>query len=467
MMNRLLILLLLIGSVTFGQTPATPWAEGHGQFTTGGRGHGLFFVTNTSNSGAGSFRQALADAASAGGGNIIFRTGGTITISSDLSISGNNITIWGESAPGGGIAVYGRGTIVTGQNFIMTNLRFRAGDPANELGLDSFGIYNTSGSATKENYFIDHCSFSWASDENFSIATGVGGVTAISEVTVQNSIISESFDSRNVLLWGRNITDISFLNNYMANTQQRNIACTSINNSFEQINNFIYGYYIGVELVNKNVIDVVNNVFEEGYTTALSYSIGYATCSSSNCPPSGDTSFTGSALYHTGNTKNGSSITTTSNINPYITGSRNVSSGYSPRPTNEVKAYVLANAGARAWVDNVDALDAHVLADGANGSTGSWPSNESQTTGLPSLSAGTPYTDSDNDGMADSWEIANFGDLSKTYNGTDLGGGYTNLEYFMFSLSGWYPDGPDPDPGSDTNYRHKQKKAAATNILNW
>lgn len=29
------------------QTKAMPWAEGRGQFTTEGRGHGVFFVTNT------------------------------------------------------------------------------------------------------------------------------------------------------------------------------------------------------------------------------------------------------------------------------------------------------------------------------------------------------------------------------------------------------------------------------------
>lgn len=46
-------------------------------------------------------------------------------------------------------------------------------------------------------------------------------------------------------------------------------------------------------------------------------------------------------------------------------------------------------------------------------------------------SGGTACTDSDNDGMSDSWEIANFGNLSQTNNEDYNNDGYTNLEEFI------------------------------------
>jgi pectate lyase len=113
-------------------------AVGHGKVATGGRGQSVVFVTNTNDSGSGSLREAVA------GSNryIVFTVGGTITLSTDLFISGDNITIAGETAPGDGIAVYGDETVVTGDNVVIRHMRFRNGDASSSE--DSFRLLGSS-----------------------------------------------------------------------------------------------------------------------------------------------------------------------------------------------------------------------------------------------------------------------------------------------------------------------------------
>src|SRR5690554_5500108 len=89
-------------TITLLEEKAFPTAEGHGRYTTGGREGTIYQVTNLNNSGPGSLRDALSE----GNRIIIFRVGGIINISSILYFRGDNITIAGETAPGG-IAVYG------------------------------------------------------------------------------------------------------------------------------------------------------------------------------------------------------------------------------------------------------------------------------------------------------------------------------------------------------------------------
>jgi pectate lyase len=61
----------------------------------------------------------------------------------------------------------------------------------------------------------------------------------------------------------------------------------------------------------------------------------------------------------------------------------------------------------------------------------------SEVGGWPELATGTPYTDSDHDGMADDWETANGLNPNDASDRNDIGnGGYTNLELFINGLVG-------------------------------
>src|SRR5215210_7893652 len=81
---------------------AFPGAEGFGKYTTGGRGGKVYVVTNLNDKGAGSFREGVSGKSSPR--IVVFAVAGTIHLESPVSIK-SNVTIAGQSAPGGGICL--------------------------------------------------------------------------------------------------------------------------------------------------------------------------------------------------------------------------------------------------------------------------------------------------------------------------------------------------------------------------
>jgi hypothetical protein len=158
---RLLFLLvaLLASAAAPAQAPPAGWAR-----TDGGRGGALVRVTNLNADGDGSLKAALAIR---GRRVIVFEVGGVIDLGlSTLTIDQPHVTIAGQTAPSPGITLIRGGIDIKTHDVIVQHIRIRTGvsGQAPRSGWEADGI-STVGA---RDVIVDHCSISWALDENLS-----------------------------------------------------------------------------------------------------------------------------------------------------------------------------------------------------------------------------------------------------------------------------------------------------------
>jgi pectate lyase len=106
---------------------------------------------------------------------------GNIELTAKIDIQNPYITIDGSTAPNGGICLKGYGMQLNTTNVIIRHLRIRPGTNASPDSNDSIDM-----TPNCQRILIDHCSISWAQDENMSIYA--------QDVTIQWCIISEGLD---------------------------------------------------------------------------------------------------------------------------------------------------------------------------------------------------------------------------------------------------------------------------------
>ena len=185
MKTAVLLIALVLESVW--TLPAFPGAEGWGSQNIGGRGGKVYIVTNTNNNGPGSFSAALT---APGARYIVFRVSGVITITTipELVKNNSNITIAGQTSPGGitlKCASSGEGPFFTYQsNFhdmILRFVRFRS-----RASTDHALMLNAA-----HNFIIDHCDFSGGSDECLDICSSDS--FTLSWNTIANSSAGQTY----------------------------------------------------------------------------------------------------------------------------------------------------------------------------------------------------------------------------------------------------------------------------------
>src|SRR2546425_7360926 len=81
---------------------AFPTAQGFAAHVSGGRGGGVYHVTNLDDDGPGSLRDAVSQPKR----TVVFDVGGYIRLKSILSVS-SDITLAGQTAPGEGVGTLG------------------------------------------------------------------------------------------------------------------------------------------------------------------------------------------------------------------------------------------------------------------------------------------------------------------------------------------------------------------------
>ena len=144
-----------------------------------GAGGNVYHVTNLNDSGAGSFRDAVGTA----GRTVVFDVGGYITLSTEAAVK-SNITIAGQTAPGGGIAIRGAEVTFGSQsNIICRFVRFRPGGDSNNTD-NGLSLYQA------KNVIVDHVSIEFAKWNNIDATSGDWQNKPVNNITVQNSIIA-------------------------------------------------------------------------------------------------------------------------------------------------------------------------------------------------------------------------------------------------------------------------------------
>ena len=187
-------------------------AEGCGKYTVGGRGGKEYVVTSLADDGSeGTLRHAVE---AEGPRTVTFAVSGDIHLTAPLNIRNPYLSILGETAPGEGITLRDHNVFITADQVIIRYLRVRLGTKYG-VEADAMGARHCS------NVIIDHCSISWATDENASFYN-------FRDATVQWCIISEALNSSvhhkgqhgyGGIWGGRNV---SFHHNLFAHNSSRN-----------------------------------------------------------------------------------------------------------------------------------------------------------------------------------------------------------------------------------------------------
>jgi hypothetical protein len=393
-----------VGSGPTGSALAFPEAQGFGQHATGGRTGKVYHVTTLNDSGAGSFRDAVSQANRI----VVFDVGGYISLKSAVSVS-SNITIAGQTAPGGGIGFQGGEVgFASSSNIICRYLRVRPGSDTSSSTDDALSLYRA------HNVIIDHSSFEFAPWNNIDGVSDDWQNHPATDITFQDSLIADPTGQQ----FGAHTESVSsqwsWYRNAFANSHNRN-PLAKVDTVF--VNNVLYNDSAGYTTHTSTTFrhDIVNNYFIFGPASTGTDNTWYQIDKNQS-------------IYYAGNLKD-------SNLNGSLDGASTTPYWYqgtgtvlsapwstvSSTPYTAPSAYriVVSQAGALPR-DPVDALVVSQMrtlgkgttGTGANtaGPGGSLYTSQAETglanNGYGAIAGGTRPADADDDGMPDFWEKA-------------------------------------------------------------
>jgi hypothetical protein len=225
--------------------PTSPTAgtyQGFGADTLGGDGQPIFRVTNLSDSGPGTLRDALSQ----GNRYIVFDVAGEILLDSKLPVRGAFVTIDGFSAPSPGITVRNYGISIDGNrgnhDIIVRGIRIReAGNSSDGQATDGMHVVHGA-----YNVVIDHVSIYGSEDGNLDIGTGAR------DVTVSWSIFIKPAGTEKNMLIKYDPGRVTLHHNIFADAEQRNpqvridnAGTRATDTTLDMRNNIVWNWGIG------------------------------------------------------------------------------------------------------------------------------------------------------------------------------------------------------------------------------
>jgi len=414
-----------------GPALAFPQAEGFAKKVTGGRNGTVYHVTNLNDSGTGSFR----DAVSASNRIVVFDVGGYVQLVTAVS-GKSNLTIAGQSAPGGGIGFQGGEISFASQsNVIMRHVRIRPGSDTASTNDDALSLYRA------HDVIIDHTSLEFAPWDVIDGVSDDWQNYPVTNITFQDSIIGDPTGQQ----FGAHTESVqsnwSWYRNIFANSHNRN-PLAKVNTVF--VNNVLYNYSAGYTTHTSTTFthDILNNYFIFGPASTGTDNTWYQIDKNQS-------------IYYSGNLKD-------SNLNGTLDGTATTPYWYqgtgtvltSPWSTETTATPALDTAsGARVAISNAGALprdqiDALIISQvmtlgkgttgtgaGTVGPDGGLYTSQTQTglgnNGYGTIAAGTRLADGDNDGMPDVWERAVGTNPSADDAMTKAADGYANIEHYL------------------------------------
>ena len=215
--------------------PAFPGAVGYGRNADGARGSNnreIYVVTNLNNSGAGSLRDAVSQANRI----VVFNVSGVIDLNKEVLVFKDNQTVLFQTAPGDGIELYnGRTSSTNANNLIVRYMRMRTGRQVS--GSDNI---DAGGAAYGHDQIYDHCSFTWGTDECFSLNNDKQP-KGLYNITLQNSILGQGCQNHSCggLVQTSDKEGVTVFRNLFIDNKTRNFKVKGLN---QFVNNVIYNW---------------------------------------------------------------------------------------------------------------------------------------------------------------------------------------------------------------------------------
>lgn len=417
-MKQSIILSVLLGMTMAAnaQLPAFPGAEGYGATASGGRGKPVVHVTSLEDDGPGSFREAVSQP----GRTIVFDRSGVIKMKSRIDVA-SDITIAGETAPEPGITLYGYPVAFNKvKNVIARYIRLHG---SINMGRGTCTLIADSSS----NIIFDHLSVIWGRWDNVHIKGS-------SDITLQYCLIGEGLDPQRFGALLERPQRLSIHHCLWINNQSRNPKAKA---GIELISNVVYNWggsgLVGGHSALDYYQDVIHNYFIAGPSSSTSFlSMFTAT----------------DHVFQSGNKVdlnkdgrlNGRAVTAADFTSGKLTATLVSQKQQQPAVpvTADVpeKAYqqIIQHAGASLYRDKADQrMIAQLRSLGKEGEI-LW--TELQAGGEEKITSGSVATDTDGDGIPDTWERQRQLDPAKPEDAAALASdGYTQLEHYFQSLT--------------------------------
>jgi hypothetical protein len=348
----------------------------------------------------------------------------------------SNLTIAGQTAPGGGIGFRGGEISFASQSdIIFRYVRIRPGSETASSTDDALSLFRA------HTVMIDHSSFEFAPWNNIDAVSDDWQNFPVTDVSIQDSLIANPTGQQFGAHTESVSSNLAWYRNIFASSHNRN-PLAKINTVF--VNNVLYNYAAGYTTHTSTNFqhDILNNYFVFGpastgtdntwFQVDKNQSIYYAgNLKDTNLNGTLDGAATTPFWYQGPGTILTSAWSTETNATPVLdtpSAFRVTASIAGALPRDPMDALIISQ---------VMTLGKGTTGQGAGtvGPDGGLYTSQAQT-GLPnngygSIAAGTRLTDTDNDGMPDIWETANGTNPNTNDAMTKAPDGYALIEHYL------------------------------------